>query len=66
MNETTRTVRFEVQLTEDEAREYALFLKKATFADYRELATSEQNAYLMIMAGERIREELRKAGYAPR
>lgn len=66
MNEVTRTIRFEVQLTENEAQEYALFLKRAAFGDYRELATSEKSAYLMIMAGEKIRAELDKTGYAPR
>ena len=42
------------------------FLKRVCFSDYRAHATSEAEAYRMIEAGERIREALAEAGYAPR
>lgn len=66
MKETVGVVRLEVSLTEDEAREYAECLKRIAFGDYRELATSQKNAYLMMMAGEKIKAALGDAGYSPR
>ncbi|MGH8302035.1 MAG: DUF7706 family protein, partial [Steroidobacteraceae bacterium] len=42
------------------------FLKRVCYSDYRAHATSEAEAYRMVEAGERIREALAEAGYAPR
>jgi hypothetical protein len=59
-------VEINVTLTENQAWELAQFLKRACFSDYRGHATSDDEAYHMIDAGERIRSALAKKGYAPR
>jgi len=61
-----RTVEIQVTLTDAQAWEFAQFLKRVCFNDYRQHATSEAEAYRMVEAGERIREALADAGYAPR
>jgi hypothetical protein len=55
-----------VKLTDAEAWQFAQFLKRACFSDYRSHATSEAEAYQMIDAGEHIRRALAEQGYAPR
>ena len=59
-------VEFQVTLTDAQAWEFAQFLKRVCYSDYRQHATSEAEAYRMVEAGERIREALAEAGYAPR
>ena len=60
------TVEINVALTDVQAWEFAQFLKRACFSDYRGHATSDAEAYHMIDAGERIRRALAENGYAPR
>lgn len=60
------TVRLTVELTEDEAEQLAQFLKRVGFSDFRGLATSDQEAYLMRDATDRLRVALREVGFAPR
>ena len=60
------TVEITVTLSENEAWQFAQFLKRACFSDYRGHATSEAEAYQMIDAGEHIRRALANQGYAPR
>lgn len=55
-----------VALDDTQAWQYAQFLKRVCFSDYERRATSEQEAYTMLDAGEKIREALREKGYAPR
>ncbi len=55
-----------VVLTDVQAWQYAQFLKRVTFADYRQRATSDDEAYVMIAAGECLRDALKEKGYAPR
>ncbi len=59
-------VEITVTLTDAEAWQFAQFLKRACFSDYRSHATCEAEAYHMIDAGERIRRALAEQGYAPR
>lgn len=61
-----KTVNLTVELTDAQAWQYAQFLKRVCFSDYRSHATSEGEAYLMVNAGERIRTALAEEGYAPR
>jgi hypothetical protein len=61
-----RRVEITVVLTDAEAWQFAQFLKRACFSDYRAHATSEAEAYQMIDAGEHIRRALADRGYAPR
>jgi hypothetical protein len=59
-------VEITVTLTDAQAWQFAQFLKRACFSDYRSHATSEAEAYRMIEAGEQIRAALASHGYAPR
>jgi hypothetical protein len=61
-----KTVEFQVTLTEAQAWEFAQFLKRVCFSDYRDHATNDDEAYQMVNAGERIRDALAQVGYAPR
>jgi hypothetical protein len=61
-----KVVTIETTLTDAQAWEFAQFLKRVCFSDYRAHATCEAEAYRMIEAGERIRAALADAGYAPR
>lgn len=61
-----KTVEIHVTLTDAQAWEYAQFLKRVCFSDYRSCATCEAEAYRMLQAGELIRSALAEAGYAPR
>lgn len=60
------SIEITVVLTETEAWEFAQFLKRVCFSDYRGCATSDAEAYHMRDAGERIRSALASQGYAPR
>lgn len=61
-----KTIQITVVLTETEAWEYAQFLKRVCFSDYRGCATSDAEAQHMMDAGEHIRRALADQGYAPR
>jgi hypothetical protein len=61
-----KTLEITVTLTDEQASEFAQFLKCVTFTEYRRNATCDQEAYLMRDAGEIIRQALAEAGYAPR
>jgi len=55
-----------MDLTDEQARALAEFLKRAGYSDYRPLAADEQEAYAMQDAGEKMRAALAEQGYAPR
>jgi hypothetical protein len=61
-----KTVEIKVDLTDAQAWDFAQFLKRVYFSDYRAHATSEAEAYRMVEAGELIRQALAEHGYAPR
>ena len=61
-----KTVEINVTLTDVQAWEFAQFLKRACFSDYRSHATCDEEAYQIINAGEHIRRALAEQGYAPR
>ena len=61
-----QTIEIHVTLTDAQAWEFAQFLKRVCFSDYRSHATSEAEAYHMRDAGEHIRRALADQGYAPR
>jgi hypothetical protein len=61
-----KTIEITIVLTDTEAWQLAQFLKRSCFGDYRDHATSDEEAYQMIDAGERIRRALAEKGYAPR
>ncbi len=61
-----RTPTITVILSTQQAWAFAQFLKRVGLRDYRALAVDQDEAYLMLEAGEAIRADLRAAGYAPR
>jgi hypothetical protein len=61
-----KTVEITVTLTDAQAWEFAQFLKRVCFSEYRHNATSDEEAYHMRDAGGLIRQALAEAGYAPR
>ena len=58
--------RITVTLCADKAQAYAQFLKRVGLSDYAALAVNVDEAYLMLAAGQAIREALARAGYEPR
>ncbi len=54
------------EMTEAEALALAQFFKRAGYTDYRANAVDSDEAYEMLAAGEKIREGLAHAGFAPR
>lgn len=61
-----KTITFSVQLSDEEAWQLAQFFKRATFTDFRNNAESEETAYMMVQASERVRKALADQGYDPR
>ncbi len=61
-----KTIEITVTLTDAQAWQFAQFLKRVSFREYRNNATCDDEAYLMRDAGELIREALAEQGYAPR
>ena len=53
-----KTVEIQVTLTDTQAWEFAQFLKRVCFSEYRNNATSDEEAYHMRDAGEQIRRAL--------
>jgi len=64
MGEQTVTVAVDLPL--DHAWAFAQFLKRAGHSDYLRLAKDSDEAYLMLYAGETLRDALTDAGVAPR
>jgi hypothetical protein len=65
-NEQMKTVEIQVTLSHEQAWEFAQFLKRVSFSEYRNNATSDNEAYEMRDAGDQIRRALAEKGYAPR
>lgn len=59
-------VRFELELTEQEAEDIAQFLKRAGLSDYRSNAVDQEEAYRMLHVAEKIRAILAEKGFSPR
>jgi hypothetical protein len=55
-----------VEMTKDEAYAYAQFLKRVCLSDYQIRAVDKDEAYEMMVAGEKIRRALAEKGFAPR
>ena len=56
----------EVEWADELAWAFAEFLKRAGIGDYRALAASEQEAFDMQAAAEKLRTALAEKGIAPR
>lgn len=55
-----------VNLETEQAVAFSQFLKRVSYGDYRNNATSDDEAYSMQSAGTEIREVLTKKGFEPR
>lgn len=60
------TIDLYVGLSMEQALALAQFLKRVGIDDYRALAVDQSEAWLMLDAGERVRDALREVGIAPR
>lgn len=60
------SIQLVAELSEQEALDYAQFLKRVGFSDYRNNAIDQDEAYRMLASGEKIRAALAEAGYSPR
>jgi hypothetical protein len=63
--ETTK-IRLSFELTEDQAKDLAQFLKRVSFDDVRRRLNSDDEAYNAINSLANIREALATAGFNPR
>lgn len=55
-----------VELEPDQALALAQFTKRLMFSDIRDCAISDEDAYVMVAAIERLQRSLEDAGFAPR
>lgn len=55
-----------VSLSEQEAWDFAQFLKRAGFADFRSNAVDDEEAYRMMAVAEKLISNLAAIGYSPR
>ena len=59
-------VTVQLQLSDEQAWALAQLLKRLGFGDCRGLAQDDNEAWLMMVAAERLRQALAEAGVAPR
>jgi len=60
-----KTIELRIEITEAQAWDLAVLLTRMGFADYRNQATSDDEAYALRNAAEPIRRALAEYGYAP-
>jgi hypothetical protein len=63
---TMEQVQVQLLLSDEQAWALAQLLKRLGYADCRGLAQTNDEAWLMMVAAERVRQALAKVGYAPR
>jgi hypothetical protein len=61
-----KTLEIRVELTDAQAWDLAQFFERIGFADYRNNASSDDEAYAMRNAGDQVRRALAECGYALR
>lgn len=61
-----KTVTIDVELTEEQAWQFAQLLKRIGFSDYRLFAENDEQAYEMKAAGGAVQDALARAGVNPR
>ncbi len=61
-----REINFNATLSDEEALALAQFFKRAGFSDFRALAVSDDEAYLMVYGASQITKSLADAGFSPR
>jgi len=63
---TDQLVSISVEFSRDQAWAFAQFLKRVGYSNYKTNAVDDDEAHLMLDAGEKVRGALADAGYAPR
>jgi hypothetical protein len=59
-------INLSVELTEQEAWDYAQFLKRVGFSEFRTNAQDDDEAYRMFAVSEKIRRAINDLGINPR
>lgn len=59
-------MKIDIELSDEEALAFAQFLKRLRFDVSRSLATNDDEAWLMMSAGETVRKALAESGVSPR
>lgn len=59
-------IHLQIDLTDNEAWDYAQFLKRVGYSDYVNNAADSEEAHRMIHVGEKIRKALAEQGVSPR
>lgn len=59
-------INLSVELTEQEAWDYAQFLKRVGFSEFRTNAQDDDEAYRMLAVSEKIRRAINDLGINPR
>lgn len=62
----TMSTGINTDLTNDEANAFAEFLKRVGYSDFRGLAASDDEAYMMQNAAIKLAKSLADAGFSPR
>lgn len=63
---SSKDVTLNIVLDVEKAWQFAQFLKRMGLSDYREKASTEDEAYSMLVAGEMIRAALARESFTPR
>jgi hypothetical protein len=63
---STTKLNLYVEIEEDDLWQFAQFLKRVGFNDFRALAKNDEEAYMMQYAGEKLRAALAEKGFGPR
>lgn len=61
-----KTIRFTVEMSDNEAWELAQFLKRASWEQFRQCAVDDEEANVIRDAVVRLEAVLKEAGYASR
>jgi len=61
-----KMVTFTVTINEELAQALAQFVKRVGFAEFRQNAVDDVEAYTMRDAVDQVRQSLQEVGYAPR
>lgn len=59
-------IHLQIDLTDNEAWDYAQFLKRVSYSDYVNNAADSKEAHRMVQVGEKIRKALAEQGVSPR
>jgi GTP cyclohydrolase II len=63
---STTKLNLALEAEEDDLWQFAQFLKRVGFTEFRALARNDEEAYQMQAAGEKLRAVLAEKGFGPR